>query len=195
MPSLDPPTTKRLFQALGDLLAADGLEFRVVVVGGVALALGGYHVRTTLDVDVIALCGPVDSQLQPAEPLPEMLRRAVARVGRDFGLPGEWLNGLISAQLRLGLPPGLVQDLTWHRFAGLHVGLAGRRSLIALKLFAAADQGLRSKHAADLIALAPTREEWAEASAWTKAQDLAAGFPAVVEGVVRHVDEHLRRGS
>jgi hypothetical protein len=77
----------------------------------------------------------------------------------------------------------------------LHVGLAGRRALIALKLFAAADQGPRSKHASDLLDLAPTSEEWAEAVAWVKEQDCAPEFPGIVDGVVHHVSTQSQRGS
>ena len=195
MAPIDPPTAKRLFRALGELLQADGAEYRLVVVGGVALALGGFIQRTTLDVDVIALDEPGQAGLQSANPLPELLEQAVRRVARDFGLANDWLNGVVSAQLQHGLPPGLVEELTWRRFGGLHIGLAGRRTLIALKLFAAADQGQQSKHVADLIGLAPTREEWVDATAWVTAQDLAPEFPGIVEEVVQHVDEQLRRPS
>lgn len=195
MPPIDPPTAERLFRALGALLAAEGAEFRVVVVGGVALALRGLVRRTTLDVDVIALEEFEGGELRAADPLPEALGRAVLKVARDFGLAGDWLNGAIGAQLERGLPPGLTTDLRWLRFDGLHVGLAGRRALIALKLFAAADQDPRSKHVADLVEIGPTDEEWAEAAAWVEGQDRAPEFAGLVQGVVRHVRGRIERRS
>lgn len=195
MPAIDPQTSERLFQALGELVAAEGLQYQLVVVGGVALALGGFTDRTTLDVDVIALTDDDRKTLHSSDPLPEALQRSVHKVARDFGLANDWLNGAISAQLPHGVPPALIEELTWRRFGGLHIGLAGRRALIALKLFAAADQGPRSKHASDLQALAPTREEWAEAAAWVKAQDRAPEFPGIVDGVVQHVSTQSQRRS
>lgn len=195
MAAIDPATAERLFRALGDLLSAEGAQFQLVVVGGVAMALGGFTQRTTLDVDVIALADAGQSKLRSADPLPEELERLVRKVARDFGLPNDWLNGAVSAQLAHGLPPGLVEGLTWHRFGGLHIGLAGRRALIALKLFAAADQGPRSKHVSDLTDLAPTHAEWEEATAWVKGQDVAPEFPGIVEGVVQHVIARLQRRS
>ena len=44
-------------------------------------------------------------------------------------------------QWRMGLPPDLGARVTWRDFGSLRVGIAGRRDLIWLKLFAAADRG------------------------------------------------------
>lgn len=194
MDAIDASGSERLFQALGDLLAAEDREYRLVVVGGVALALGGFVRRGTKDVDVIALVEPgEDGALVPSKPLPPELEVAVRRVGRDFGLPADWLNGQVGALRPHELPPTLVQDLSWRTFGTLHIGLAGRRALIALKLFAAADHAPTSKHVSDLVDLAPTQAEWAEAAAWVKKQDAAAEFAGIVEEVIAHVDQRVQR--
>jgi hypothetical protein len=67
------------------------------------------------------------------------------------------------------------------------VGLAGRRTLIALKLFAAADLSPRSVHAQDLVALAPSNAELEDAAAWVVTQDASTEFPRIVQEIVDHV--------
>ena len=193
MHEIDDEIAESLFRALGERLGASGSDFRIVVVGGVALLLGGFVRRVTKDVDVIALVDPGSDRLESSQPLPEPLRAAVRRVAVDFGLSDDWLNGAVGAQLPYGLPPAFTQDLTWRRYGGLHVGLAGRSSLIALKLYAGVDDGLRSKHVSDLVALAPTDLEWARAAAWVRRQDTAPEFPRLVEEVIAHVDERVRQ--
>lgn len=195
MTAFDPSAARRLLGALGDHLELAGTHYRVVVVGGVALALGGFLDRTTLDVDVIAVAPGDEAELRAADPLPSPLTEAVLTVARDYGLAPSWFNGVVSAQLEHGLPPGWFEELRWLRFGALEVGLAGRRGLIALKLFAAADQDRSSKHVSDLVALAPTEREWGEASAWVVTQDQAPEFPAQVRRIVEHVDERLGRSS
>ena len=132
-----------------------------------------------MDVDVIARM-PVGEGTQHPEPLPPAVVRAAAAVTRDLGLPVEWLNTEIAAQWRTGLPPGLDDDLTWRRFGGLHLGLVGRRTLIALKLFAAVDRGPRSVHFQDLRTLRPTQAELDEAAAWVRTQDASEAFGEMV---------------
>src|SRR5438105_1647686 len=78
--------------AVGALVAAEGDQVTIVVVGGASLNLLGLVERTTQDVDVIARMGNATGELIPPDPLPPVLVRAIARVARDFGLPGDWLN-------------------------------------------------------------------------------------------------------
>ena len=180
---------ERALTALGELLAADGEAARLVAVGGAALRLLGLVDRTTTDVDVIARVPTASGRgVEHPEPLPEPVVRAAAAVARDLGLPSDWLNTEIAAQWRTGLPPGLGDDLTWLRFGGppggLELGLVGRRTLVALKLFAAVDRGPRSVHFQDLRALAPTRSELADAAAWVRTQDESPVFGDMVDQVV-----------
>jgi hypothetical protein len=77
----------------------------------------------------------------------------------------------------------------WRQYAGLRVGIAGRRDLIWLKLFAAADQG--GRHARDLLALAPTNAELEAAARWVKRQDAnTREFPAAVDAVAQYVRDN-----
>jgi hypothetical protein len=172
--------------ACGDLLAAEAQEVAIVVVGGATLNLLGLVRRSTSDVDVIARADMHGGEftLVRAEPFPEALVLAAARVARDFGLAPDWLNADVGKQWTQGLPPGMEHDLTWRRYGGLHVGLAGRRTLIALKLFAAVDGGPGSVHLQDLLALRPSTNELAEAHAWVRTQDASPGFAAILRQVV-----------
>lgn len=74
------------------------------------------------------------------------------------------------------------------------MGLVGRRTLIALKLFATVDQSVRSVHGQDLLALNPSDEELDEAAAWVTAQDASDSFPRLVAEVVEHVRRHRKDG-
>jgi hypothetical protein len=51
-----------------------------------------------------------------------------------------------------------------------------REDLICFKLYAAVDQGPRSKHMADLRAMDPSREELLAAARWTRSHDPSVGF-------------------
>lgn len=179
--------------AAGDLLRAAGDEVSIVVVGGATMNLLGIVRRSTNDVDVIARAfrdreGVL--RLSQAEPFPDSLRTAIRTVARDFNLPPNWMNAEVGAQWVHGLPPWILEDITWRTYGNLHVGLVGRRTLIALKLFAAVDSGPRSVHAQDLIALAPTDAEWDESRRWVATQDAYDGFPAMIDQMIEHVQRH-----
>lgn len=175
--------------AVGEVLGAAGDEVGIVVVGGAALSLRRYVSRTTADVDVYARLDASDSmpRLVSAQPLPQALARAVARVARDFDLPADWMNALVSPARVPEMPPEWLSELSWRRYGGLRVGLAGRRALTALKLHAAADRDPDSVHVQDLLALGPSDAELAAARTWVLEQDLGPGFPSVLEKVISHV--------
>lgn len=59
--------------------------------------------------------------------------------------------------------------------------------VIALKLFAAIDQGPESVHYQDLAALKPTDEELEEAAEWVRAQDTSPVFAEMIDQVIRRV--------
>jgi hypothetical protein len=86
--------------AVGALLAAEGDQVMIVVVGGASLNLLGLVERTTQDVDVIAPASSATARdaLIPPDPLPPALVRAIARVARDFSLPEDWLNTTVAMQ-------------------------------------------------------------------------------------------------
>jgi hypothetical protein len=180
--------------AVGELVGADGERVAIVVVGGATLNLLGVVRRGTSDVDVIARAyrdEAEDLRLERAEPFPPTLARAIQTVARDFGLSNTWMNADVGKQWERGLPPGLLEDTTWRNYGGgLDVGMVGRQTLIALKLFAAADGGQLSVHVQDLLALAPTAHEMGFAAAWVRTQDAANGWASLVEEVIAHVERN-----
>jgi hypothetical protein len=62
------------------------------------------------------------------------------------------------------------------RFGALTLRVAGRTDQIHFKLYAAVDQGLESKHAADLRVLEPTRDELLAAARWSRTHDPSEGY-------------------
>ena len=189
--------------AVGGLLRAEDAHAAVVVVGGASLSLLGLVPRTTRDVDVIARVqepepdaepggNAISGHLVPPDPLPEPLVRAIRTVARDFGLPAYWMNTDVALQWRYGLPPALEEELTWRRYDALTVGLVGRGSLIALKLFAAVDGGPTGVHFQDLVALRPTEDELSQAASWVRTQDASSVFLQMVGEVVALVREKQR---
>jgi hypothetical protein len=184
---------ERALVALGEQLAAEGVEVRLVVVGGAALNLLGVVERTTRDVDVIAIATPIPGgmRLVPPVPMPPILARGIATVARDLQLAPNWMNVAVAGQWQTGLPSGMDGRLSWRQFASLWVGLAGRRDLIAFKVYAAADQtGPDSRHMQDLLALAPTDAELRHAAEWIATQDPTIDH--IVTRVIDHVRAHLR---
>ena len=190
---MDNLPLNQALHATGELLARRRQRAAVVVVGGTALNLLRVVERVTRDVDVIATGtlqpnGP-PTDIEPPEPLPRALTDAIATVARDLGLPSDWLNTTVAGQWETGLPPGFASRVTWSRYGGLWVGVAGRLDLIHLKAYAAADDtGPGSRHVADLVALRPTAEELAAARAWiTETQDPSPAIAAALEKVIAYV--------
>jgi hypothetical protein len=159
---------------LGETLEARGLAYEVVAIGGSSLMLLGFISRPTRDLDAVALVE--DGELLPADPLPPPLVEAIADVGRVLGIGERWFNPGPTDLLRFGLPDGFEGRLETMRYAGLTLRVAGRVDQIHFKLYAAVDQGLESKHAADLRALEPTREELIGAAHWSQSHDPSEGY-------------------
>lgn len=109
MELLDQARIEEVLSALGEQLAAADERFTFVVVGGSALLVLGLGLRTTRDVDVVALIR--DGRMVRPTPFPEPLRRARARVARDYDLPENWLNAAPSSLLDFGLPEGFMSRL------------------------------------------------------------------------------------
>ncbi len=182
---------------VGELLAAAGEPHAIVIVGGAALGLLGVVVRATRDVDILAFAKPRGRDawtlVPPPAPLPESLTAAIRTVGQDLGLADDWLNTGPALQWKQGLPPGLAKRIEWRQYAVLRVGLVGRKDLIWLKLYAAADGRPDGRHVRDLAALEPTDAELEEAARWVRSQDAGPAFPGLVDEVVNYV--RARRSS
>lgn len=161
--------------ALGALLTARGLHYEVVLIGGGNLILRGLVTRpTTKDLDLLGSWTP--DGVRPMRPMPEPLREAVIDVARAYGLASDWLNLGPASILDLGLPDGFIGRLERRDFDGLVTWLAGRFDMVCFKLYAAVDQGPRSRHIQDLRELEPDREEVLAAARWTVTHDPSPGF-------------------
>jgi hypothetical protein len=188
---------------VGELLAAEGHDYAVTILGGAALNLLGIVERTTTDVDILAFAtpwagdhAPVHAPLhEPPEPLPEPLARAARTVARDLNLDPDWLNTGPALQWRAGLPPDLETRVRWQRYAALWVGIVDRYDLVFFKLFAAADStGPKSVHYQDLLALNPSIAELEAATSWVRQQDASREFSNILDRVVTHVRTDLGLG-
>ena len=111
-----------------------------------------------------------------AKPFPPQLAQAVASVGRAFDLSDTWLNPGPTDLLGFGLPEGFRDRVEIRRYGGLTIHVAGRFDQICFKLYAAVDQGPKSKHAADLRALRPTDDELLAAARWSRTHDPSQGY-------------------
>ncbi len=184
---------------VGALLQFRRQEHALAIVGGAALNLLGIVTRTTSDVDVLGMADPhevatrMGAALREApEPWPEDLRQAAAEVARDLGLDSGWLNNGPTLQLRSGLPHGMEARIRWRQFGALWVGIPAREDLLALKLFAAVDRsGPRGVDTMDMMALAPTPEELAQAHAWVATQDASPEFATTLEKVCHYLRSNL----
>ncbi|MEX0755983.1 MAG: DUF6036 family nucleotidyltransferase [Actinomycetota bacterium] len=161
-------------RALSEQLQDSDARFELVVVGGSALVALGLVSRVTRDIDVVGILA--QGELVPADPLPEPLVAAGARVARDLGLPPDWLNAGPTALLDFGLPSGFLDRV--HRVdvgPSLAVLYADRFDQIHLKLYAMVDQA-GGRHEDDLRALTPTPDELLIAARWTRTHDPSPGF-------------------
>lgn len=172
--NLTDATLQEALSTLGEILLDRGQHYDIVVIGGGALLLLELIARPTKDLDVVAR---VDgSRWIEAQPLPGPLLVAISEVAGALDLPNDWLNAGPSDLLRSGLPIGFADRTTTRIYGGLTVRIASRVDQIAFKLYAAVDQGLRSRHFADLLVLEPTPSELWEASAWCRTQDVSEPF-------------------
>lgn len=165
--------------ALGELLAARGVRYELVLVGGGNLILRGFITRpTTKDLDILG--ERALDVIRPLRPMPEALSDAVTDVGRTFGLADDWLNVGPDSLLDLGLPDGFTERLERRDFGGLVVWLAGRYDMVCFKLYAAVDQGPRSRHFQDLVELRPNGDDLLRAARWASTHDPSPGFRSLL---------------
>src|SRR3990170_1653454 len=104
--------------AVGERLAHAHEPCAIVVVGGAALNLLGIVDRPTIDVDVLARAD-ARGTIEPPDPLPEALRRAISAVARDRGLLETWMNTAVADQWRFGLPHRLAERVRWRTYGAL----------------------------------------------------------------------------
>ena len=170
---LFPDRLEEVLRAVGDLLEAEGVQVGVVVVGGASLNLLGFVSRTTDDIDVIA-------RVEGAG----CAGREAASTGTPAGCPGACRR---QGRARLWVATNLDEHGGRGTVAAGAASVAGRRTLIALKLFAAVDQGPRSVHYQDLVMLAPAADELEHAVGWVRMQDASDVFASMLDQVIDHV--------
>lgn len=170
---------------LGELLAERSQPVGLLVVGGSSLLLLGFIERPTADVDVVGLVAATG--YRQTLHLPEFLSDAVTEVGAALGLGSRWINTGPAGLLDFGLPMGLEDRVTIREFGALQVHLPARVDLICFKLYALVDQGPRSKHMPDLLAMNPTPAELIEAARWARTHDTSEGFLSELRGALAHL--------
>lgn len=180
-------------ETLGELLGERGQHIGVLVIGGGSLLLLGFVERPTADVDVVGFAGPAG--YSKAESLPDFLADAVDDVGRTLALGPGWLNAGPAGLVDFGLPEGLEHRVVVRHYGSLEVHLPARVDLTCFKLYAAVDQGPRSKHMTDLHALGPSRDELVAAALWTRTQDPSAGFLGELRRTLALFDVEVEDGD
>jgi len=163
---------------LGELLQDQGQAYEIVLIGGGALLLQRLLDRPTKDLDMVARIE--GDRWVEAEPLPAPLQAAIGDVAAALDLPDKWLNARPTLLIRFGLPEGFGERTTRRIWGSLHVHLAARVDQVALKLYAAVDQGPTSRHFADLRKLQPTPEELLRSARWCRTHDPSDGFRQVL---------------
>ena|SRR5688500_14141174 len=155
---------------LGELLKDRGHRYELLAIGGGALQLLGLITRPTRDIDVIGLVA--DADVISMATLPGPLQQAVEDTATVFRLPTTWFNAGPRSLTDLGLPEGILER-------------AHRRDQIFFKLYAAVDQGPRSKHFDDLQRLKPSSAELRDAAAWARSHDPSEAFNTELQGALR----------
>ncbi len=187
MTSIGRTQLETALRALGQLLEARGQHYEVVLIGGGNLILRGLVTRpTTKDLDLLGEW--TADGIKPMRPMPVPLRIAIVDVGRTYGLANDWVNLGPESLLDLGLPGGFVERLERHDYTGLVAWLAGRFDMVCFKLYAAVDQGPRSRHLQDLRELRPDRSELLTAARWTVTHDPSPGYRSLLIEMLRQLE-------
>jgi len=173
-------------RALGDVLGNRGLHYEVVLIGSGNLILRGLVIRpTTKDLDLLGEW--TADRIKPMRPMPEPLRVAIVDVARTYGLANDWVNLGPESLLDLGLPDGFLGRLERHDYGGIVTWLADRVDMVCFKLYAAVDQGPRSRHLQDLGELRPSRDELLAAARWTVTHDPSPGYRSSLVDTLRQL--------
>jgi hypothetical protein len=183
--SLNIANLEEALTVLGKVLEDRNQRFEVVVVGGGGLLLLGQIDRTTRDIDLVARME--EGRLVSTDPLPPALTKAAEEVGVALELGKGWFNIGPASLLDLGLPDGFIDRLHIRQFGSLTVYLADRFDQIFFKLYAAVDQGHRSKHFADLVRLKPSRKELQQAKKWCTTHDVSTPFAKEIDHAIEEV--------
>jgi hypothetical protein len=177
-------------QRLGKRLLYEYAEpISLVVCGGSALNMLNIARRTTRDVDVLAVVEETAKgiQLRYDRPLPKDFRALVAEVGRDLGLPDDWLNMGPKDVLQVyGAPAGMTHRWERREYGpSLTVYFIGRLDQVHFKILAATDPKAEPRHLEDLMQrIKPASEEVRAAVGWLLGRETSSWFRSNVRRVV-----------
>lgn len=121
-PLIGADRIRQLLAELGLRLDARGIEARMFLVGGAAMALAYSRDRVTRDLD--AVFEPKVAIYQEAQ-----------RMAADHGLPDGWLNDSVKGLLPDRVRP--IEGTSSFSSTGIHVGVASAAYLFAMKAQAA----------------------------------------------------------
>ncbi|CDZ81680.1 hypothetical protein BN1013_02216 [Candidatus Rubidus massiliensis] len=172
---------------LGQLLEERKLNYQIVVIGGGGLLLLGLMIRTTKDLDLVALVD--NNEFISAKPLPKNLVKAIEDVAMALNISKDWINVGPSDLFSLGLPQGFKSRMITKQYGGLTVHLAERFDQICFKLYASVDQGPTSKHYKDLQNLKPLKQELEAAKNWCITHDTSEPFYVEIKAVVDELNK------
>ena len=174
--TITPDILNSLLRELADLLSLEDCNpVEWVVCGGTALALQQLQSRTTQDIDVLANWNAADLTVMCIKDFPADVKQCIQRVKNNHpelaGLKSKWINLGPAPIAAKGLPNGFEKRLIKMEFSDrLTLHLLGRIDLLALKLYAAADDmgPRRDIHFQDLKGLKPTFDELDSAVDWIR---------------------------
>lgn len=146
----------------------------LVICGGSALIATRLVIRTTKDLDILALMDSNSNLIDPS-PLPSYLISAAKVVAQNLNLPEDWLNTGPADLFRMGLPEGFENRLICHVIGPyLKVHFISRLDQIHFKLYASVDRG--GYHIEDLLTLDPSEDELIIAGRWSRTHDVSDGY-------------------
>lgn len=147
-------------------------ETHLIVIGGAAMNLGGYHLRATIDVDVLGVVKNPETTGKPelSTKFSEGFEECIRRVADEYNLMENWLN-LGPSSITGTLPDGYLKRSERRDFGEkLSIHLVGRLDLIHLKLHAlinTAGSARGEVHREDLEQLDPDPDELKAAIRWS----------------------------
>lgn len=167
---------QRLFEKLDARISETVSLF---IIGGANLIAVGHQGRETEDIDVIS----------PPE-FSTDIARAITEVAKQEDLDPHWLNTMPSRDegfLAKGWKKRAVQYFSGAR---LSIYLVSRIDMIGLKLAAALDRGVPDM--GDLLAMAPSDEEWETGRMWAREYDANPDWPGAIDRLVESLKEKQR---
>ncbi len=153
----------------------------LVICGGSALIATGALLRSTRDLDVVAV---IDSnrRLADPEPLPKEFIMAANDVESSLGFD-DWIDLQAACLFRMGLPEGFQDRLICHQVGShLKVHFISRIDQIFFKLYASVDRG--GYHIDDLKGLNPVDNELIQAAKWSMTHDVSEGYAFMLKSLL-----------